>query len=329
MQRLMRSYAGLLFSYLLWSALFLHAAPNFALDQSSINLVGSARGIWSRVILIGASATAGMRDGTSTTVTNAALYAIRPYLDAAITAPHDPVASIASPFFFLSPAAMGKAQIQKASKADASLVIGVDFLFWYCYGNVHAEEDRMRRFEAALSQLGQIKCPLVLGDIPDASAAENHILGPEEIPHPETISAVNRRLKEWAAARKQTTVVRLAEFMKRALLDEPIEVHGEKIVESHVLLQADKLHPTARGAAVLALAIANQIEPFYCGWQWRSASCFDRRDEVAILHQRRGRASQRNCLWAGPLRRGGQRGHLLILGCKELDNECIRAGQLV
>jgi hypothetical protein len=144
-------------------------------------------------------------------------------------------------------------------KANASLIIGIDFLFWQCYGKVKAEEDRMHRFEAALGWLEEIQCPLVLGVIPDASSAVNRILGPEEIPEPETIAAVNERLRQWADAHKDRIVVRLADFMKSALHNEPIEVHRQKIDETSLLLQGDKLHPTPRGAAVLALAIVDQL----------------------------------------------------------------------
>jgi hypothetical protein len=119
----------------------------------------------------------------------------------------------------------------------------------------------------------------VLGDIPDASSAAYRILGPEEIPKRETITAVNQRLRQWAAAGKERTVVRLAEFMKSALENEAIEIHQHKIHETRLLLQEDKLHPTPRGAAVLALAVVDQLRarsaaPDVKGIQWNIDEVF-------------------------------------------------------
>jgi len=96
----------------------------------------------------------------------------------------------------------------------------------------------------------------VLGDIPDASAASNRMLSPEEIPGPETLATANRRLREWAAKRHHVTLVPLASIMRSATLGQALIVHGVTVPEgkSRGLLQDDRLHPSTLGAAMLALA---------------------------------------------------------------------------
>ena len=214
---------------------------------------------WSRIVTIGASATAGMKDRDSVTDTNTALYRISRYLDAALLMPHEPVRNFGDPYFFLAPTPTGRRQIERTLKLEPSMVVGIDFLFWFCYGEVPEEEERLRRFERGLTLLEPLTCPLILGDIPDASAATNKLLRPRQIPQLETIAAANDRLRKWAAARKQTAVVGLADFMQAVRQNRPIQVRNRSWQETSLFLQEDRLHPTPKGAALLALAILDRF----------------------------------------------------------------------
>ena len=70
------------------------------------------------------------------------------------------------------------------------LVVGVDFLFWFCYGEGSTDAGRAQRFETGLKLLEQIPCPLVVGDIPDASSATNTgILSIAQVPSGEFLPA--------------------------------------------------------------------------------------------------------------------------------------------
>ena len=212
--------------------------------------------LWQRVVLIGASATSGMQDPNSSSGTGLTYYGIQPYLDAALLGPHETVRNLGNRLFFFSPEPMGKRQVTGALKVAPSLVVGVDFLFWYCYGAVPEEEERLRRLDRGLAELETLKCPLVVGDIPDASGAAHGMLSPIQIPLRKTIESANKRIKAWAAAREQTAVIELARFMRAAAKNDTIKIQEKQFDQTASLLQADKLHPTARGAAVLALAIA-------------------------------------------------------------------------
>ena len=115
-----------------------------------------------------------------------------------------------------------------------------------------------RILNAGLKLLERLPCPLVVGDIPDASSATNTgIISADMVPSEAARRAANERLKKWAATRKQVTIVPLAEFMRAVKADEAIKLHNTILPagKTRTLLQADGLHPTPRGAAVLSLGI--------------------------------------------------------------------------
>jgi hypothetical protein len=210
---------------------------------------------WGRMVIIGASVSHGFTESqVGPKMTD---YALDRYVNAALLAPHEPARNLAAVEFFLSPDEIGIMQIRQALTNRPTLVVGVDFLFWFCYGKGNTDQDRLDHFEKGLKLLEGLDCPLIIGDIPDASAAANGILSPDELPSPAVRIAANRRLKEWAAQHKQVTVVPLAEFMRAASANEAISVHGHVIARgtTGALLQEDRLHPSRRGCAVLAVSI--------------------------------------------------------------------------
>ena len=227
----------------------------------SVNL-RAADSPWSRVVVIGASASGGFvltePFGGPTTEQCKPHH----YLDAAITTPHAPVKNFGSALFFLNPEALAASEIQSATNAHPTLIVAVDFLFWFCYGNGDTDAERAAHFEAGLKFLERLPCPLLVGDIPDASSATNTgIISADMVPSETARRAANERLKKWAAKHKQVTLVPLAEFMRAVKADEAIKLHGTTLPagKTRSLLQADGLHPTPRGAAVLSLGILDAL----------------------------------------------------------------------
>lgn len=222
----------------------------------------AAESPWQRVVVIGASASGGFVlsepfGGTETTRCK-----LNYYLDAAIAAPHEPVKNYGTALFFLSPDAMGEQEIIAATNSHPTLIVAADFLFWFCYGNDGTDAARARHFEAGLKLLERIPCPLVVGDIPDASSATNSgIIGPSQVPSETARRAANARLKQWAAAHPRVTVVPLAKFMRDVKANRAIKLHDITLPAgtTRALLQADGLHPNPRGAAVLSLGILDAL----------------------------------------------------------------------
>lgn len=217
---------------------------------------------WGRIVMVGASATGGFTESEPLGGPTPPQYRLSRYVDAALSVPHEPVQNLGDRLFFVQPEAAGRYQIEEALKAQPTLVIGIDFLFWFCYGEGPADKDRLQRFEKGLKLLEAVQCPLVLGDIPDTSGASNDMLSPDQIPSAAAMSVANRRLKEWAATRKQVVIVSLSGFMSTVLADQALTIHGYTLPEGEtgMLLQSDKLHPSPPGCAVLALAILDAIQ---------------------------------------------------------------------
>jgi len=212
---------------------------------------------WWRIEVIGASVSHGFTGAEAFGGPKTKALALDLYLGAALRMPHVLPRNLANSMFFMLPDDMGHTQIRQVLKDKPTLVVGIDFLFWFCYGHGETDQDRLDHFEKGLSMLESVKCPLIIGDIPDASAALNRMLSPREMPSPEARAAANRRLKEWAAQHKQVTVVPVAEFMRAATANKELTVHGYALAAgtTRALLQGDRLHPSRRGCAVLAVSI--------------------------------------------------------------------------
>jgi len=222
----------------------------------------AAKPPWGRIVMVGASASAGFTESEPLGGPTTPQYCLSRYVDAALLVPHEPVRNLAHAMFFVNAEAAGRYQIDQALNARPTLVIGVDFLFWFCYGDGPADKDRLQRFEKGLKLLEAVQCPLVVGDIPDASGAADSALDADQIPSSEAMSAANRRLKEWAARRPHVVIVSLSGFMRAALANQALTLHGHTLEEgkTRMLLQSDKLHPSPPGCAVLAVAVLDAFE---------------------------------------------------------------------
>jgi len=217
---------------------------------------------WQRIVMIGASATAGFTASEPLGGTNTPMYALSRYVDAALTVSHRPVQNLGNAFFFLQPELMGQQQIARALTNNPTLIVGLDFPFWFCYGEGETDEDRLQRFDQGLKLLETVPCPLVIGDIPDASAAVNKMLRPDQMPSLKAIASANQRLKAWAASRRQVTLVGLSEFMRNVMANRAITIRDYTLPagQTRMLLQNDTLHPTPPGCAVLALAALDPLQ---------------------------------------------------------------------
>jgi transcription elongation GreA/GreB family factor len=217
---------------------------------------------WTRIVMVGASVTAGFTLSEPLGGPRTAQCDLSRYLGAALTGPHQPVRNLGNTLFFMQPDYIGKQQIQTALQTNPTLLTGIDFLFWFCYGRVDHEEDRAQRFEQGLKLLEAVRCPLILGDIPDASAAVGSMLSADEIPSASALAAANRRLREWAKTHPMTVVVPLARLMRTIQAGKTVMLHHHALPsdQTHPLLQADRLHPTPRGCAVLAIAVLDAFQ---------------------------------------------------------------------
>jgi hypothetical protein len=230
-------------------------------------LVGFADGLavkspWNRIVIIGASASAGFVLAEPFGGTNTMNCKLRFYLDAAIAAPHPPLKDFSTALMFLNPDTFSQQQIAAVAATRPTLVIAVDFLFWHCYGDGLTDAGRLRRFDDGLKLLEKIPCPLVVGDIPDVSSATNTgIISADQVADAAVRAAANARLKAWAASRPQVAIVPLAKFMRDVSGNKSVTIHGLVFPagKTRAFIQDDQLHPTPRGAALLALGILDAL----------------------------------------------------------------------
>ena len=131
--------------------------------------------------------------------------------------------------FFLDPRNAGERIIQTAKDGEATCFVGVDFLFWYVYGE-KSEKLRVSYVDAALKSLEELECPVLLGDLPDMSIAlEGNYFGrpmisPEMILTKETLKTINEHLNAWVAEREDAHVVPLASLLKKIQSGEDIQL---------------------------------------------------------------------------------------------------------
>lgn len=169
--------------------------------------------------------------------------------------------------FFLDPIGTGRGQIAEAKKVRPTLVIAVDFLFWFAYGH-QPEAQRETRLEEGFAFLETFGCPLVVGDLPDVSKAldgEGFLGQPmvvaAQVPTPATLAKLNERIADWAAARGDVLVIPLAATLERMHSGEAIELHGRTFTGgSKRFLQADLLHPSVDGALLVGLLVWDVLE---------------------------------------------------------------------
>ncbi|MBI4880417.1 MAG: hypothetical protein HY812_12280 [Planctomycetes bacterium] len=176
--------------------------------------------------------------------------------------------------FFRNPVDYGTRYARAARAQDPTLLIAIDFLFWFGYGFIVEEEDRLQQLEEGLALLGEFSCPVLVGDFPDMMPAAREGVGIHgapmisewQVPQKETLARLNARLQEWADARKNVHVVKLSRFYERLRAGEGVEVRGCSWPEGCMksLMDKDLLHPTFEGAiamTLLALDVLVQADP--------------------------------------------------------------------
>ena len=210
-----------------------------------------------RIVLVGASVTAGFSITEPFGGPSTPQYRLRHYVEAAINVPHEPVVTHADAFFFTKPVEILEGQLKAAQEARPSVVVALDSLFWFCYGNLPSEEARLERFETGLRLLEKITVPVVLGDIPDASGAVGKILEKKQMPELATIAKCNERLMAWAGERENIRIFPLAKLMAAASSNDELKLETGTWSkgESRALLQKDGLHPSTSGLAALTIEV--------------------------------------------------------------------------
>lgn len=257
----------MLLTHALFALIALFAAGDPPADASTTAETppATASTLLAHVVVVGASASEGF--GLQSELEVPATLSM--FLDAAWTEETPSAKNLSTARFFLDPLKIGASQRDEAKQSDVSLLVAVDYLFWFGYGTSQSEDARLERLELGLAMLDEIGGPMLVGDFPDMRPAlqgEGMFGGPvimaSQIPQPETIARLNARLDEWSKERPNVMRVPLAEFVTKLQKKQALELRGVKWSEEDCgrLLQKDLLHPTAEGTAALALLCLDALE---------------------------------------------------------------------
>jgi len=218
------------------------------------------------VVVLGSSASAGFGLGAEL----GAPLSLADILGLALAETGGGVQGFADTTFFLAPEREGREQVEEALGVNPTLVIAVDFPFWYGYGELAGCADRLALLERGLAQLERFTCPVLVGDLPDMTGAlegQSPLLGggamlrPGQIPGADCRARLNRRIEDWAAEKANAVVFPLAFFMAELARPGTFEFRGLRFdgASKRGMLQADLLHPTVRGTTTAALFILHHL----------------------------------------------------------------------
>jgi hypothetical protein len=215
----------------------------------------AAAPIFERVAVIGASISSGFGHSDAFDLSDPPVRGFDKVIDASILVPHQPPSVQASSMFFVSAESTGAGYLAKLKETKPTMIVGIDFLFWYGYGAGPAAA-RVPRLKAALAQLEAFDVPLLVSDFPDmtpATRAPRPMLMPEQVPDAQTLKQLNETLRAWAAEHKNVVIVPLAAMTAKLHADEAFEVRGNKFEKGSAarLMIADQLHTNVEGSAAL------------------------------------------------------------------------------
>jgi|JI10StandDraft_1071094.scaffolds.fasta_scaffold03614_8 hypothetical protein len=218
------------------------AAP--ALDPAA---AAPSAHLFDRVAVLGASVSAGLAAPPVATSIKAGLPADAAVLD------------VASVLFFQDPFANGRAQVDAALAHRPTVVVALDFLFWFAYADASPAE-RRARLDAGLALLAPLPGTLLVGDLPDMRNANPRVLGPAAVPSPDELAALDDQIRRWAAARPHTLVLPLAAWTAPLVTGADIELAPGEQVPARDLMFFDGLHANALGTWHLLDLVDHTLE---------------------------------------------------------------------
>lgn len=223
-----------------------------------------APALFQRVVVVGAS----VSDGYGLQPELKAEVGLGEVLDCMLLGQRRPTLNLGDAWLFQDPESRGADLVEEALSAEPTMVLAVDFLFWFGYSASWVrDKDRPAHLARGLALLERFECPLVVGDFPDVSLAlggEGPFGGPllieSMVPTAEELAALNARLHEWAGRREHVVILPVSEFVRRATTGETIAVRGNRWEGgTDGLLQKDLLHPRSEGAIGLLVMTLDRL----------------------------------------------------------------------
>jgi hypothetical protein len=209
-----------------------------------------------RVAVVGASLSAGF--GLDRTLSDA--------LDASLAGPHGRLANHGDILMFTRPLRSGGEQVERALAGEPTLVVALDFLFWFGYGTIgpdggpmQSEAQRLAMLEKGLALFAEYEGPLVLADFPDMSRAIGKMLTREQVPDKATLGKLSERVRAFAKTRPKTWVLPFSELAQRLRAEREVRIGRHTYPPGAKLLQPDELHPTTEGLLAVGQLVLDEL----------------------------------------------------------------------
>ena len=224
--------------------------------------------ILGRVAVTGASVTAGHGVKTLPIKGDFGAYTInmKHILEGMINVPHDDVEYFGDLLFFTNPRAYAKDFVEQINNHKPTLLVAVDFLFWFGHGSTPIDRDpakyRMEKMNFALDLLDQVDCQIVVGNLPNVRAAIGKLLTERQVPTPEILAQLNERIGQWGDERQNVIVIDAFQLWDSAMNGNEISMMGATwpIGSQSRLLQEDMLHTTLEGTIAASLLVAQELD---------------------------------------------------------------------
>lgn len=228
----------------------------------------SAPELFQRAVVIGASVSGGY--GISPELVATAR--LGDFLECLLPEDWPEIEDLGSTSMFTDPHKLGTRMIEKALGSDPTLVVAVDFLFWFSYSSWKPIGSRSDELEAGLALLDRLECPLLLGNLPDMSPAIGGV-GPHGgpmltrsmVPSAEQLGQFNERILSWAKERGNVTIIPMSEMVSTMHSNEELKIRGNLWPAGSLsdLLQKDLLHPNIEGTIALSILAFDALSTSY------------------------------------------------------------------
>lgn len=223
--------------------------------------------LFNRVVVTGASVTSGFGVTTPPIRGDLGAYPVnmKHIMEGVITSDHNEVKFFGDLLFFKKSREHAKAYIENIKEYKPTLVVGIDFLFWFGHGTPPKVESvsayRMEKLNFALGLLDQLEMPIVVGDLPNVREAVGKMLSRSQVPTSETLKKMNERIHAWGEANENVTIIGVNDLWKKALSDEEIVLldYTWPSGSRAKLLQQDMLHTTFEGTIAASLLVAEAL----------------------------------------------------------------------
>ena len=234
----------------------------------SCGQISSKDAILQRVAVTGASVTSGYGVRTQPIRGDLGAYPVnfKHIMEGMILVPHEEVGFFGDLMFFRNSRVIAESYIQQIIEFKPTLVIGIDFLFWFGYGPVPTGSNegtyRMHRLNFALGLLDTINAPIVIGDLPDVRESVGRMLSQSQVPDEQLLQMLNARIYSWAKQHGNVLILPANEYWRRMMQDEEITILGYTWPAGSrtKLLQRDMLHTTLEGTVVAGLFIVESLD---------------------------------------------------------------------